>query len=161
VVNDVRLSAFAEESNRWPDDNAPGGEFGWQSDSNTLVLATAAEDSDRNVLFDDSAEYISHKNNIIYFLSNDSLYKRVIAAPVTGNSEVTTCPEAQATASCPADKVMLRNISSFSVKYLDGNNAEVIPTNARSVEVTIGRYTEEYSRPVSVSYTTRMVFRND
>jgi prepilin-type N-terminal cleavage/methylation domain-containing protein len=161
VVNDVRLSASAEETNRWPDDNAPGGEFGWESDSNTLVLATAAEDSNRDILFDDPAEYISYKNNVIYFLSNDSLYKRVLAAPVAGNSEETTCPEAQASASCPADNVMLRNISSFNVKYLDGAENEVTPSNARSIEVTIGRYTEEYSRPISVSYTTRMVFRND
>jgi hypothetical protein len=124
-------------------------------------LATAAEDNNRNILFDDPAEYISHKNNVIYFLSNDSLYKRVLAAPVAGNSEETTCPEAQASPSCPADKVMLRNISSFDVKYLDGADNEVAPSSARSVEVTIGRYTEEYSRPVSVSYTTRMVFRND
>jgi prepilin-type N-terminal cleavage/methylation domain-containing protein len=159
--NDIRLSASADDSNRWPDDNAPNNEFGWQSDSDTLVLATAAEDNDGNILFADPSEYISHKNNIVYYISSGSLYKRVIAAPAAGNSATTTCPPAEATESCPADKELMQDVETFVVKYIDGIGNEVSPTNARSIELSVELYTERFSRPISVNYTTGMVFRND
>jgi prepilin-type N-terminal cleavage/methylation domain-containing protein len=161
VNNDIRLSASADQNNRWEDDNAPAGGFSWQSDGDTLVLATAVEDNEDNIIFADPAQYISQKNNIVYYLSSGSLYKRVIAAPVVDNSATTTCPPAEATQTCPADKKLLQNVSSFQVKYLDGNNNEVIPPEARSIELTAELYTEEFSQPISVSYTTGMVFRND
>jgi prepilin-type N-terminal cleavage/methylation domain-containing protein len=54
AANDIRLSANADANNRWLDDNAPGGPddtLSWESNGNTLVLATAAEDGDGNILF--------------------------------------------------------------------------------------------------------------
>lgn len=159
--NDIRLSASADQNNRWEDDNAPGDVYGWESDGNTLVLATAAEDGNGEILFADPSEYISEKNNIVYFVDNGSLYKRVIAAPVSGNSATTTCPAAEATAGCPADKELLDDVNSFSVDYLDDAGNEVAPTSARSVELNLELYTEEFSKPISVNYTTGMVFRND
>jgi type II secretory pathway component PulJ len=159
--NDIRLSASADENNRWEDSNAPGGVYGWQSDSDTLVLATAVEDNNGDIIFADPSEYISEKNNVVYFISNGALYKRVIAAPIANNSAITTCPAAEATSSCPADKKLLEDVSNFSVKYIDGVGDEVAPTSARSVELTVDLYTEEFSRPISVNYTTGMVFRND
>lgn len=160
ATNDVRLSASADDNNRWIDSNAPGGDYGWQSDSDTLVLATAVEDDNGDIIFADPLEYISEKNNIVYFVQGGSLYKRVIESPVAGNSAVSTCPQAEASESCPADKQLLDNVDSFSVVYLDGNGSEVAPTDARSVELTINLYSEEFSRPISVNYTTGMVFRN-
>lgn len=159
--NDIRLSASADENNRWEDDNAPGDVYGWESDDNTLVLATATEDNNGEILFADPSEYISEKNNVVYFIENGSLYKRVIASPVSGNSATTTCPAAEASSGCPADKKLLDNVNSFSVNYLDDAGNEVAPTSARSVELGVELYSEEFSRPISVNYTTGMVFRND
>ncbi len=162
ITNDVRLSANADENNRWPDEYGPGGDdFGWFSDEDTLVLANVAEDADHNILFADPAEYIPHKNNVIYFMHNDLLYKRVLAAPVEGNNAVATCPAANATAECPADKVLLENVQSFSIQYLNEKDEETEPTNARSVRITAALQKTAFGRPVDVSYTTRMVFRND
>lgn len=158
--NDIRLSASADDTNRWPDTNAPEGDFSWESGDDTLVLATAVEDTGGDISFADESEYISHKNNIIYFVSEGSLYKRVLAAPVANNSATTTCPESGASSECPEDSLELDNVSNFNVRYFDGNNNEVEPTNARSVEITVELYEEEFSRPISVNYTTRMVFRN-
>ena len=43
VGRDIRLSGNADQNNRWPDDNAPGSpdDFSWESDQDTLILATA------------------------------------------------------------------------------------------------------------------------
>ncbi len=164
AANDIRVSANADENNRWPDANSPGGsgnQFGWQSDSTTLVLATAAKDQSGNIIFSDSANYITDKNNVVYFVRGGTLYKRVIAAPVSGNAAVTTCPAASASNSCPADKALLHNVTGFSVTYLNGQNQSVSPTDARAIELHVAVTKEVFGQPVSADYTTRMVFRND
>jgi type II secretory pathway component PulJ len=162
MAKDVRLSANADQDNRWPDSNAPGGDqFGWQSDDSTLVLATAAQDSADDVIFSDPNNYITEKNNIVYFVKDSTLYKRIIADPVSGNKAVTTCPSDSASSSCPADKELLHDVSLFDVTYLNGQNQEVSPTDARSIEVHVEVEKTSFKKPVEADYTTRMVFRND
>lgn len=162
IANDVRSSANADLNNRNPDPNGPGGnQFGWTSNSSTVVLATAATDNAKNIIFSDPANYVTVKNNYIYYLSSNTLYKRIVAANVTGNRAKTTCPAALATATCPSDKELLNDVSQFSIRYLDGNNVEVTPTNARSVEITVTSAKMQYRQTQSATYTTRMVFRND
>ncbi|HVX47845.1 MAG TPA: hypothetical protein VHA05_00615 [Candidatus Saccharimonadales bacterium] len=164
MTNDIRLSANADENNRWPDANSPGGstnQFGWQSNSTTLVLATAVKDKSGNIIFSDPANYITEKNNLVYFVQNGTLYKRVIADPVAGNAAVTTCPAASASSSCPADTELLHNITAFSISYLNGQSQSVSPTDARAVEVHVTVTKDVFKQPVSADYTTRMVFRND
>ena len=160
ITNDIRLSANADENNRWPDPNAPGGEFGWTSNNNTLVLAAVVEDADGTILFADEAEYISHKNNIVYFVHNGTLYKRIIADPVAGNIAQTTCP-ATSSSTCPADRTILENVESFTVQYLDDQDQEVNPSSARSIRLTALLSKTDFGRDVKAGYTTRMVFRND
>ena len=164
AANDIRLSANADQDNRWPDPNGPGGagnQFSWQSNASTVVLATAAQDSSGNILFSDSKNYITQKNNLVYFVQNGTLYKRTIAAPVSGNSAMTSCPPASATSTCPADKELLHNVSNFTVTYLNGQNQSVTPTDARSVELSVTVNKKVFGQPQTASYTTRMVFRND
>jgi len=160
---DIQSSASADQNNRWQDANAPdaSNQLSWQSNSSTLILATAAQDSSGNIIFADPLKYITQKNNDIYFVQNNILYKRILAAPVSGNSATTTCPAGNATSSCPADKVLVHNVTSFAVRYLDATNQDVTPTNARSIELTLSLATTQYGHTLSATYTTRMVFRND
>jgi len=161
--NDIQSSASADQNNRWQDANAPDptNQLSWQSNSSTLILATAAQDTSGNIIFADPLKYITQKNNDIYFVQNNTLYKRILAAPVSGNSAKTTCPANLATSTCPADKALIHNVSSFSVRYLDATNQDVTPSNARSIELTLNLATKQYGQTLSASYTTRMVFRND
>ncbi len=161
ITNDIRLSANADEQNRWPDAHTPNGDFGWESDDDTLVLAAVAEDENRSILFADHAEYISYKNNIVYFVEGDKLYKRTIAAPIDDNTAVTTCPSSNSSPSCPADRLLLEYIQDFHIQYLDHQDQETVPTDARSVKITAHLRKTDFDRPVDVTYTTRMVFRND
>jgi len=163
VANDVRLATRADANNRWQDQNAPSAPtnlLSWTSSSSTLVLATAAQDAHHNILFDDAHDYITTKNNIIYYVKNRSLYKRILAAPVANNAALTTCPTGSASASCPADKRILDNVSSFTVQYYDGSNTQVTPTNARSIQLSVQLAIAKYGENKTVNYTTRMVFRN-
>jgi prepilin-type N-terminal cleavage/methylation domain-containing protein len=161
AINDMRLSAGADENNRWNDPSNPNGGLSWESNASTLVLATAAADTGNNIIFADPAKYISEKNNIIYFVSGNRLYKRTLASSVANNAAKTTCPANLATAECPADRELLQNVSSFSVKYYNGDNQEVTPADARSAELNIKTSARKFSQNITSDYTTRAVFRND
>ena len=164
AANDIRLSANADTNNRWADVNSPGGasnQFSWQSNSSTLVLAAAAEKSDGSIIFADAKNYITEKNNIVYFVKDGTLYKRMISSPVADNNDKTSCPINLASASCKADKPLLQNVSAFTVLYKDGQNNNVSPTDARSIELNVTTNKKIYSKTLSVNYKTRMVFRND
>lgn len=161
---DIRLSAAADDNNRWQDNYAPGAPgnlYSWSSNSSTLILATAAQDIHNNILFADANNYITNKDNYIYFVKNGTLYKRILPAPVANNSALQTCPKASATSSCPPDKELLHNVTTFTVKYYDGQNNQVTPSDARSIELTVALQTKKYGHVISANYTTRTVFRND
>lgn len=164
IGNDIRLSGNADTNNRIPDEhapNAPVNEFSWESNQNTLVLATATEDTAKNIIFADPALYISQKDNNIYYLSGNKLYKRTLAANVPNNNAKTSCPASEASPTCPADRELLNNVQIFNVKYYNDKNQEVVASNARSIELYVKLQKNEYSQPISVEYSTRMVFRND
>ena len=161
VTADIRSAANADVNNRWPDANAPGGnQFGWNSSNTVLILATTAQDNYDNVLYQDASNYIPYRDNVIYFVQNGVLYKRTLAAPVTNNLAKTSCPAAAATASCPADKAILHNVTAFNVRYIDRTGADTTATNEKAVELTITLQTTAYRNLVKATYTTRMVFRN-
>lgn len=162
VSDDIRLSGSADLNNRWPDANGPSGnQFGWTSGSSILVLAKAAVDSSNNILFSDPAKYITQKDNVIYYVSNGTLYRRVIASDDANDAAISTCPPASATASCPADRAVATGVSNFSVSYYDADNTIVSPDDARSVQLSIKISNKVDTRTISASYTTRMVFRNE
>lgn len=164
IGRDIRLSANAEDNNRWPDNNAPsapGNKFSWESDAHTLVLATAAMKADRTILFEDPLNYVTYKNNSIFFVQNGILYKRTVAANIANNSAQTTCPKASATTSCLADRILMNNVKTFTVQYYSGENAEVSPPDARSIKLTVQLETKKYGKTITANYVTRMVFRNE
>lgn len=162
ITQDIRLSGSADENNRWADPNAPGGSnYGWASNASTLVLARIATTPDREVIFSDPAEYITEKDNVIYYVSGQRLYQRIIASEDSDTSAVSTCPPASATPACPADKMVARDITAFSVAYYDADDQVVDPTNARAIQLSITLSYDKGGETVTADYTTRMVFRNE
>lgn len=162
ITNDIRLSGSADDTNRWPDANGPGGQqFGWHSGTQVLVLAKAATDTSNNIIFSDPAQYITQKDNVVYYLSNGTLYKRTIAADDPNSAAVTTCPPASATQSCPADKTIATGVKGFTITYYDENLQSVTPDNARAVQLAITLSATKGGRTVDANYNTRMVFRNE
>lgn len=162
--NDIRLSGAADQNNRWQDQNAPGAPgnlLSWASGSNTLILATAAEGADGNIIFSDPVHYISTKNNQIYFVSGGTLYRRTLAAPDASNSAKTTCPANISSVSCPKDRVVATGVTSFNVQYFNSDSQQVAPSDARSIELKITLGEVKYDKHIAASYDTRMVFRND
>lgn len=164
VSTDIRLSGSVDQNNRWPDGHAPDAPadlFSWESNNHQVILATAAEDSQRNILFADPAQYISHKNNTIYFVRDGVLFKRVLASDADGNSALTSCPADQSNPECPADKAMLHNVTDFQVRYFDSEDNQVAAPNARSVEIELAATIKKYGHDIKINHIARTVFRND
>ena len=161
ISNDIRLSGNVDENNRWPDANAPGNQFGWTSSGNTLVLAKIATDSSNNVIFSDPSKYITEKDNVVYFVSNKVLQKRTIASDDPSTAAKTSCPVASASASCPADRQVARDVTAFSITYYDADDQVVTPAEARAVQLSITLSYTQGGETVTATYATRMVFRNE
>ncbi len=162
INNDTVLSGGVDQTNRWPDPNGPGGnQFGWSSNSQTLILAKVATDSSGNAIFLDSSNYITQKDDEIYYLSGTTLYRRTLASNSTNDAAVTTCPPSLATSSCPPDTTIAKGVTSWLVTYYGANNTIVSPSNARSIQLSITLTAPYGNANISTSYTTRMVFRND
>ncbi len=165
IINrDIRLSANVDENNRWEDSNAPNApdnELSWETSDQVLVLATAATDNSRNIIFTDQSNYVTEKNNHIYYVADGELRRRVIASAHPDNSAVTTCPPDIATESCPADGVFAENVSFFLVDYIDRSGESTTPDNARAVEITLSLSADRFSQPIEITQNSRMVFRNE
>lgn len=162
ITDDIRLSGSADQNNRWADNNGPSGNpYGWQSDSDTLVLARIAVTDQHDVIFSDPSKYITEKDNVIYFVSGKALYRRIIASDSPTTAAVTTCPASDATPSCPVDKMVARDVTAFSATYYDADENIVTPTNARSVQLSITLSYTQGGKTVTATYNTRMVFRNE
>lgn len=161
LTEDARLSSNSYEETGLLDPNAPNSSQKWQGSESVLILATAAQDKDRNILFADPLQYTSHKNNRVYFVRDNVLYRRTIAADIPNNALQTTCPQNQISSSCPGDSTLAHNVSQFSVKYFDNSGEEVTPDQARSIEATLILSIRKYDRDISAEYKTRTVFRNE
>lgn len=166
INQEIRLSGNADNINRWPDANSPGGAlnlYGWQGNGSTLILATAAEDSDHNILFSDPLHYITAKDNNLYFVSGGTLYHRTLVNPLQpADAATTTCPPSQVTASCPSDEALMHNVTNFAVTYVDADGLATTDTaNARAISLSVTLQITKYNTPIQVSYQTRTVFRNE
>lgn len=161
--NDILQSADADTVNRYADPNGPSGnQFGWHSSGTTLVLATAVTTAQNTIIFDDPLHYITAKNNLIYYVSNGTLYRRILADSITGNRLVTSCPVGASSSTCPPDATLATGVSSFAVTYYDNNGALTSdPSTARGVQLAITMTRVKYNKTISVSYAQRTVFRNE
>lgn len=162
VNSEIKHSTGADDTNRWEDENAPvaGDPFSWTGDDTTLILARVAQDADGNILFQHPNSYTTYKDNIIYFRENNTLYKRILAADAADNAAVTTCPEDQASSSCPADPVMAENVDTFTVTYFDNEGNEVTtPSEASSVKLHIATSKEIFGKNITGQHTLTGVFR--
>lgn len=163
VVNsDIKHAARVDDINRWSDPNAPGAPgdpYSWIPGPEVLILATPAKDESNNFLYDDPFAYITHKNNLVYFVEDGTLYRRTLAGNIEGNALATTCP--QGTSGCPSDTELINNVTSIEVNYYNASEEEVAPDEARSVRVSIVVTDTVYGRDVTETYSIQSVFRNE
>lgn len=167
MQRDIQSARTIESANQWPDPNGPGGnQYGWSSSTGSpsvLVLSVPALDASGNLIYIDAAHSGLQTNDVIYYVSSTtkSLYRRVVANPVSGNTAVTTCPPASASATCPADGKVIDDVANMSAAYYDTNNtATTVVANVYSVDITLTQSRAKFGRTYSNTLTSRATLRN-
>jgi prepilin-type N-terminal cleavage/methylation domain-containing protein len=161
LVEDIRLSDGISATNQLTDVNAPPGGWVTNDPSNIIIIETPAVDSSRSIIFDTSTGY-PYRNEQIYFASGTALHKRTLKnSNAIGNTATTTCPEASASPSCPADKKYTDYMNNLTFTFYDVNNVQTTdPALARSVNLTVNMSRRVYGKTITLSNSTRTTLRN-
>lgn len=161
MVEELRYGAGVRQSATITDANAPAGGWDTSNADFVIVIAVPAADSDRNYIID-SATGSPYFNELVYFKSGTTLYKRLLANPAaTGNALKTSCPASVATASCPADRKLGENLNTMVFTLYDQDNATTNdPLLARSVKIDLNLQKDTFGAPLSYDNSVRITLRN-
>lgn len=163
-------------NNNLTDPYQPNGGWTYNSSPATLIINTPAttashRDPNRQPVYINTLGCTPQStleqndelyNNVIYFVSGNYLYKRILTAPnsmaTCGNSyQKQTCPAANASQTCSADRVLTDKLNSLSLTYYDTNNNTVTsPLQAEKVKVTVNLKDRAYAEDITASSSITM-----
>lgn len=150
-------SNFAKTTNTGLSDSyQPSGGWQYNTTPQTLIISSLAlthshRSADRQPVYIntegcDETNLVNNAelyNNIIYFASGTNLYKRILTAPASvstcgASHQKQSCPKANASTTCPADRLLTDKLNGFTITYLDTNNTVVSdPEVAERVKIDI------------------------
>lgn len=161
IVEDVRQGSAIKATNSNTDANAPTGGWATNSSTGTIIIATPSLTSANNFIIN-SGTGKPYQDEIVYFVSGTTIYKRTIAnASAAGNAAKTSCPAALSSASCPADAIVNNRYKSMIFSLFDQDNASTTTiANARSIAITLQLERVTYSNPVNFTNTIQITLRN-
>lgn len=165
IQEDIQLAAQARQTNSIVDFYKPTGWNAVATNPGVLILESIAINTNDEVMID-AGTFIALKNNIIFYISGNKLYRRTLAnttvLPGQTNAAKTTCPPGTG-GGCPDDKLLLENVSSFSVEHYDaGNNGPsgITPDAATATKVFLELTKGSIRGDVNVSYQILGTQRN-
>lgn len=160
LTEDIRLADAVVGNNTIADSSNPGG---WTTNdpSNIIIVQSPATETDKDIIYDTTTGF-PYSNEFVYFLDGNSMYKRVLAnTAATGNSAVTTCPEASASPSCPKDKLFTNKATNLTFTFYDINDVQTATAaDARSVLFVVNMEKVVYGETLVLNNSTRVTMRN-
>ena len=161
TVDTLRVSNGVRQTNTIADPNAPVGGWNTNNTNFVIVISTPATDKNHNFIVDSSSGF-PYLNEIVYYKSGNSLFRRDLANPsAVGNTQVTTCPPSKATPSCPADPDMADYFQSMSFTLYDQNGAVTTDTTqARSIAINLTMQRGVFGKSISLNNSIRVALRN-
>lgn len=162
TVEAMRYGAGIRQNNTITDPHQPSG--GWTtSNSNfVIVISVPAFDSNKDYIIDsDTGE--PYLNELVYYKDGNTLRQRTLANPnADGNVTATSCPDAQVTVSCPADRKLLDYLDDMVFTLYDqDNNSTTNPLLARSVKISLDMERQSLGETLNFSNSIRVTFRNN
>jgi prepilin-type N-terminal cleavage/methylation domain-containing protein len=160
MVDDIRVANQMLTTNSLPDAYDPVGGWLTSDPANILVLTQPATNASKDFIYNSTTGY-PYQNEIIYFGSGATMYRRTLAnGSATGNSHITTCPSG--TSGCQGDIKLLDNLQNMLFVFYDANDAvTIVPENARSVELSVNLTDKVYGENITVTNKTRVTLRNE
>jgi hypothetical protein len=161
IVDELRLASEVRETNLIVDANSPSG--GWNTDTSLaiLIIAIPAVDNSRQFIIDDTTG-LPYQNEIVYFASDGSMFKRFLANPdATGNKLTTTCPAILADTNCPEDAELSQDYEAMNFIFYDQDDKVTVDTTlARSIEMNIDLSRNIFGGDASAKNNIRVTLRN-
>lgn len=160
-VEELRYGAGVRITNTITDPNAPSGGWNTSNEAFVIIIAVPAINSTDNYIIDTETG-APYNNELVYFKDGNVLYKRTLAHPeATGNTLVTSCPEASATSTCPADRELARYVDDMIFTLYDqDNNTTSDPLLARSVKIALSMSRETFGSPLELENNIQVTLRN-
>lgn len=162
TVEHLRYGAGVRQTNSITDANAPVGGWNTSNANFVIIIATPAVDASNEYIIDASTG-APYNNELVYFRQGNTLYKRTLAHPdATGNTASTSCPEALASASCPADIELINDLNSMVFTLYDQDDVVTNdPLAARSVKIDLSLYKDTFGPPLTLDNSIRVTLRNN
>ena len=161
MVEQLRYGAGVRQSNTITDANAPVGGWNTSNANFVIIIAVPAEDSDDNYIIDE-ATGSPYNNELVYFKSGTTLYRRTLAHPdANGNTFRTSCPAGSVSESCPPDSKLVESLEDMVFTLYDqDNNITTDPLLARSVKIDLALEKETFGQPLTLDNSIRVTLRN-
>lgn len=161
MIEDVRLADGIAASNIIADANAPTGGWTTNDSLNRIVINSPAIDSARNIIYDPNTGY-PYSNHLIYYKDGTNLFRRSLKeTTAVGNTTITSCPEAIASSSCPADKKYSSNLEDLTFTFYDINNVVTTdPALARSLKVGVVLSRQSFGKIITLNNSVQTTLRN-
>lgn len=161
TVEELRAGSGVRDTNLVADAYAPPEGWNTSNDNLVLIIATPAL-NDANDFIINPLTGEPYQNEIIYYASENTLYKRYLAHPdAVGNKRRTTCPAANASSTCPADVVLSENFKTMNFVFYDQDNIETSDLNlARSIKLLVSMERRDFGRAINYDNNIRITIRN-
>ena len=162
TVEELRYGSGVRQTNTIGDANAPAGGWNTSNANFVIIISVPATDSANNYIVD-SLTGSPYNNELVYYKQGNNLYRRKLAnSQATGNSMATTCPPASASASCPADTLLLENLDTVTFDLSDQDHATTTdPLRARFVKVNLNMRKDSFGNPVTLNNSVQVALRNN
>lgn len=161
TVEQLRYGSGVRQLNAITDPNAPVGGWNTSNANFVIIIAVPAINSSDNYIIDPNTGS-PYNNELVYFKSGTTLYRRTLAHPsAAGNTLVTSCPAVIATPSCPADRELVNYLDDMVFTLYDQDDAVTIdPLLARSVKIDLNLEQDTFGQPLTLENSIRVTLRN-
>lgn len=168
IVEELRYGSGVRQTNNIVDSYGPVGGWNTTNTNFVIIIAVPALNSNGDYIIDTNTGK-PYNNELVYFKEENTLYKRTLAHPsATGNSLKTSCPAAQVSSSCPADRKLASNVKEITFLLYDQDNnynqdinSEADTLSARSIGITLLLERDTYGQPLSYVNSIRVTLRNN
>lgn len=159
ITDDVRQSRGVLTENIEADANAPTATGKWRTDASQLVFGKTPYQANGTALYDVPALFSGKPDSIVYYVQNNTLYRRTIPANYAGNVTLPllTCSSPASGGCAAADQRILGNITNAQFTYFDASNNPVVdPASIKSVEVNLTTARTQSGHTVTVKDKVRI-----
>lgn len=161
IIEDLRLANNIGTISVLPDANAPGGGWITSDAEDVIIINRPATTQDNDIIYNDETGY-PYNNEHIYFLSDQTLFKRLLKNDeAVGNSVSTSCPHTVSDNTCPADRKYSSYVSGMTLTFYNNNNEITTDmATARSVKLGITTARRVFGQTLTFDNSTFTKLRN-